>query len=286
VKNYIQYFGGDPEKITLFGESAGGMSVHAHVLSPYNHGIISGAISQSGTMLYNRGLSGLKETIGTGKIAEIFNCSSTNYDEEMLRCLQDVPVQELLERCTTDPESWFDPEASHLMFGPIVDSFASEPFMPLQPLEALRTGVYNKVPFMSGTTKDDGSVLLIPMYDNLEQLSEDWSAFGPQLLSLSEVDEPTIISNILKKYYVGDELSQENKQSVMDMFTDATFLAPDQKTVELMSKQRSPVFNYQLTYKGTNSVGQLLERLVRMKTSGLFMVMIFSICSTPIWYPA
>jgi len=143
------------------------------------------------------------------------------------------------------------------MFGPIVDSFASEPFMPLQPLEALRTGVYNQIPFMSGTTKDDGSVLLIPMYDNLEQLSEDWSAFALQLLSLSEVDEPTIISSILKKYYVGDEFSQENKQSLSDMFTDATFLAPDQKTVELMSKQRSPVFNYQITYKGTSSMGPL-----------------------------
>ena len=46
VQANIQQFGGDPERITIFGESAGGAAVHAHVLSPRSSGIIAGAIAQ------------------------------------------------------------------------------------------------------------------------------------------------------------------------------------------------------------------------------------------------
>ena len=56
TRNYIQNFGGDPNKITIFGQSAGGMSVNAQVLSHHNQGLIKGAISQSGHMLYSLSL--------------------------------------------------------------------------------------------------------------------------------------------------------------------------------------------------------------------------------------
>lgn len=39
VKENIKYFGGDPDKVTIFGESAGSASVHFHMLSPMSKGI-------------------------------------------------------------------------------------------------------------------------------------------------------------------------------------------------------------------------------------------------------
>ena len=38
VQRYIQIFGGDPKSVTIFGESAGGASVHYHILSPHSTG--------------------------------------------------------------------------------------------------------------------------------------------------------------------------------------------------------------------------------------------------------
>ncbi|KAH0626732.1 hypothetical protein JD844_001870 [Phrynosoma platyrhinos] len=48
VKRNIKNFGGDPDNITIFGESAGAVSVSLQILSPYNKGLIKRAISQSG----------------------------------------------------------------------------------------------------------------------------------------------------------------------------------------------------------------------------------------------
>ena len=52
LKKNINAFGGDPDRITVFGESAGGASVHALVLSPKTKGLMAGAIAQSGTMFF------------------------------------------------------------------------------------------------------------------------------------------------------------------------------------------------------------------------------------------
>ena len=48
VHRNIEYFGGDRDRITLFGCSAGGRSAGAQLISPYNEGKVFGAISQSG----------------------------------------------------------------------------------------------------------------------------------------------------------------------------------------------------------------------------------------------
>ena len=48
VHRNIEYFGGDKDRITLFGCSAGGRSAGAQLMSPYNEGKVFGAIGQSG----------------------------------------------------------------------------------------------------------------------------------------------------------------------------------------------------------------------------------------------
>merc|ERR1711997_1363369 len=130
TRNYIQNFGGDPNKITIFGESAGGQSVHAQVMNHRNQGLLHGAIAQSGTLL-NTPVAARPEREAV-KVAKWFNCSSSNLDEEMLKCLQEIPPQELIEGTALVPEG--------LTFFPSVDHFASNPFMPVHPLEVMKTG--------------------------------------------------------------------------------------------------------------------------------------------------
>lgn len=51
IRDNIRNFGGDPDNVTLFGESAGGCSVHFHMLSEMSKGLFHKAIMMSGTAL-------------------------------------------------------------------------------------------------------------------------------------------------------------------------------------------------------------------------------------------
>merc|ERR1719516_105404 len=94
VREHIECFNGDPERVTLGGQSAGGMSVHTHILSPWSKGKISGGIAMSGTML----LPGVRLPGDEGNkaktLSSFLNCSSSLGDTT-LSCLQKVDSKAL-----------------------------------------------------------------------------------------------------------------------------------------------------------------------------------------------
>ncbi|RXG56833.1 Venom carboxylesterase-6, partial [Armadillidium vulgare] len=89
VKENIESFGGDSNSITIFGESAGGASVHYQVLSPGSKGLFNRAIIQSGTALcpWASNKNHRKFAIETG---QEFNCSIDFGTEKYRECMQNV----------------------------------------------------------------------------------------------------------------------------------------------------------------------------------------------------
>ena len=158
VNRNIHHFGGDAARVTIFGQSAGGTSVHALQLSPAAKGLFSGAIAQSGTMLMVKELDPevSKDWRTSRALAETVNCSSLEYDSEMLSCLQDIDALDLLLK-SQKPLIWSPTEANSDWADPWirVDSYASDPVMPLNPLDAMKTGDFNPVPLMIGKCSVD-----------------------------------------------------------------------------------------------------------------------------------
>lgn len=95
IQKNIHHFGGDPSQVTIFGESAGGLSVGMHLLSPMSSGLFNKAIIQSGAPLtYSWGI--FKNSQQQAKrFARKFNCP-TNSTEMMTRCLKKLDATELV----------------------------------------------------------------------------------------------------------------------------------------------------------------------------------------------
>ncbi|XP_058492497.1 bile salt-activated lipase-like [Solea solea] len=86
VHRNIKAFGGNPDNMTIFGQSAGAVSVSFQMLSPYNKGLFRRAITQSGVSLCPWGLQQNPISL-TKKIALKVGCLRANVDD-MVTCLK------------------------------------------------------------------------------------------------------------------------------------------------------------------------------------------------------
>ncbi|XP_067851848.1 bile salt-activated lipase-like [Heptranchias perlo] len=94
VKSNIANFGGNPELITLFGESAGGASTSVHALSPVNKGLFRRAISQSGDAqaIWAINRNPLR---AARRVAQAVRCPLED-NAAMMFCLRQVPAKEIV----------------------------------------------------------------------------------------------------------------------------------------------------------------------------------------------
>ncbi|CAH1794497.1 unnamed protein product, partial [Owenia fusiformis] len=98
VKENIASFGGDPGEITIFGESAGGVSVVALSLSPLGEGLFSRAIAQSGSAITNSFLipAGSSGSM-IRELSKAVGCNETEDNREIIMCLRSKTWEELTE---------------------------------------------------------------------------------------------------------------------------------------------------------------------------------------------
>jgi len=137
VQRYIGGFGGDPRNVTLFGESAGGLSVLAQLVSPGARGLFQRAIVESGT--YNLAQASLAsaESSGAAFTAKV-GCAS-NTAANTAACLRRLPVSTILD--TEDAGGYY----------PNIDSAV----LPRSIGTALATGQFSHVPVIIGTNHDE-----------------------------------------------------------------------------------------------------------------------------------
>jgi carboxylesterase type B len=101
VQKNIAAFGGDPNRVTIFGESAGGMSVHFHVLSSLSKGLFHRAISESGSALMPLFFRTNGILSQAQRLAEAVGCPTQNSDE-LVSCLRTLDIDTIMKNQPSD----------------------------------------------------------------------------------------------------------------------------------------------------------------------------------------
>ncbi|XP_025065261.1 cocaine esterase isoform X2 [Alligator sinensis] len=141
VKENIDTFGGDSESVTLFGESAGGISVGANILSPMSKGLFHKAISQSGVVNLP-GSTISKPQALTRVIANLAGCEMTS--SAIVNCLRKKTEKEIVS-VTTEALKQI------AYFPPVVDGV----FFPKEVDELLADKELSTVPYMVGVNNHE-----------------------------------------------------------------------------------------------------------------------------------
>lgn len=161
IKENIRQFGGNPDNVTIFGQSAGGASVIALMASPLAKGLFHRAIAQSGgyngTVIRHlretsEGLDSM-ESLGMG-FAERLGIAKTN----ALKELRAKPWQEIVtawENTVQTRQTNTRVAGGWMLNHVIVDGYVLEQ----APGKVFKLGKQHNVPFMTGTTADEGSIM-------------------------------------------------------------------------------------------------------------------------------
>ena len=159
VREHIAAFGGDPGKVTLFGESAGAMSIGVLLAVPSAEGLFHRAILQSGAAQHVLS-PGTARLIGR-RLAELLGVPPTRAG------IAGVPPERLLEAqqqlraavsAAPDPAQWGEVALNLMPFEPVVDG----EFLPASPLARIADGAGSGVDLLVGSNSDEFRLFLAP----------------------------------------------------------------------------------------------------------------------------
>ncbi|KAJ7150711.1 extracellular triacylglycerol lipase precursor [Mycena filopes] len=163
VQANIEAFGGHKDKVTLFGESAGAISIADLFLNSGLEKYIRGAIFESGTMGTNRLLFPSDgQALWTLFLSLIPACSNTSSTDTSLECLRAVPVEDIVAAQETAVAG------AVIGWTPVIDGPGG--FIPALPSKLVAEGKFARIPFISGTNLDEGTLFVDPSVNTTSAL--------------------------------------------------------------------------------------------------------------------
>lgn len=226
VQRNIASFGGDPTKITIFGESAGGVSTCALMAAPAARGLFQRAVVQSGNCLWSP--PSLTTGLAQGdRVTSATGCASASDKRACLRALAPAQLMTAVPP-VVDPAGMNDGES----FGPILDGSA----LTEAPGRAIANGTAAPVPLLIGVT-DDETTTLVPANTLPATVAGYEAAIHARFVTIGEL--------VLQQYPASAYPSPQ--RAYQDLLDDALFTCAARRSAADHANRGYPTWHYVLT---------------------------------------
>ncbi|KAL3041407.1 hypothetical protein OYC64_019575 [Pagothenia borchgrevinki] len=251
VNRNIRSFGGDPDKITVFGESAGGASVNFQTLTPHNKGLFKRAISQSGVALCPWAINKNPRRFAE-EVAIKVNCPT---DERMAPCLKMTdPAVLTLAGSLSISSSPDQPLVFNLALSPVIDG----DFIPDDPSKLFNNTA--DIDYIAGVNDMDGHLftgLDVPTINSplVNTPIEDVK----RLLTAYTKDKGKAGADNAYSTYTSNWASNPSwetiKKTVVEIGTDYIFLVPIQAALYLHAANAKTGRTYSYLFSEPSRMG-------------------------------
>jgi len=268
VKKYIKYFGGDPDCVTVVGESAGSASVSLLLMAPQARGLFHRAIGESGSVLAEWALDRDPQVAEKPcrRVAELAGCPLEPY-EDLIHCLRNIPAHKIVKAFSAfEKEDRYNGGMGFGCSNPTIQIAGAQRLIEKDPREIMESGDYaTDIPIMFGANKQEGTLVLTIVYqsfltphsyqNNTEFLTHD---IVPSLLTALKIPDQdgsvakALTEKYLSKTKIGDFTSMT--PGLIDM-TGVTFIkSAGYENVMLHSKHNPNSYWYSFDFDGRYSL--------------------------------
>lgn len=265
VYENISNFNGDPEKICLFGESAGAQAVHQQVLNEKSRKYINTAICQSICAISTWGYQNKIEEF-TKRLAQQLGARGDS-DQDTLDALMKAPLDKLY--LAQNKLATYEENKRNLpfIFKPCVEQDSDDAFMTMSALDQIRVQedkIYT--PMIFGCNSFDGITMSSYYQKKLNSFRDDPVRFIPENVNIaSDSEEAKKLGEEISNFYFGKKgLCEETFEKFVDLNTDFYMVVPQMMCRALHNKFQTnlPQYFYYFDYDGKLS---FLKRALKME---------------------
>ncbi|XP_047113110.1 juvenile hormone esterase-like [Schistocerca piceifrons] len=275
VQRNIASFGGDPQLVTLFGESAGAICASFHLVSPLSAGLFSRIIIQSGNFI------GRPNTLEQARW-NAFRLGSvlgleTNDSQELVEFLRSRDAVDLVASDSVLLTDELKVLFTYIVWAPHVEPNLEGAFLTESSIQTLIDGRFHRVPIMTGVTSGESGYKILNNTEQIETLNSRFVESVAPCLHLPTAEQQQVAALKLREFYFGnDTISTDDADSLVNFRNDMLFFEPTDALVRKVTELTdTPVFYYEFDYRGeivgsthwgTNHAGDIFVLFVRDDT--------------------